>query len=274
MKKLVVFFIFLSSCCFGVKNNITSIPSNLYVNNGKTNFSQIFKQSYELQKKIEELFNKDRLDHELTKAFDLNAIFSYYWSKNKLFWYECDLNKDGINELLYIDYSKDKKPVDCKTEIYYKSKKGYKLIYKETGVFTSFKIHSNTKEIILFHHRFPCCSSQSNNIDLLRLVQDKIKLRRKYFIASVKKNLTYTFPNSVNYTSNFCILQKEQLIYWERSKTAGICLFPKNSVYKLLAKKNGWKYVEMFDFPVKSSEISPLINIDNFQDVHMYGWIK
>ena len=38
--------------------------------------------------------------------------------------------------------------------------------------------------------------------------------------------------------------------------------------------KNGWKYVEMFDFPVKSSEISPLINIDNFQDVHMYGWVK
>ena len=62
MKKLTVFFIFLSSCCFGVKNNITSIPSNFYVNNGKTNFSQIFKQSYELQKKIEELFNKDKIN--------------------------------------------------------------------------------------------------------------------------------------------------------------------------------------------------------------------
>ncbi len=275
MKKLAIFFyIFHLSYCFGKEIQSIPIPSHFYVNNGRKDFGQIFKQSDELSNTIEELFNKDRLDHELTKAYDLNATFSNYWDQNKSYWFECDLNKDGVNELLFTDNSNDKKPVDCKTEIYYKLKGEYKLMYKEAGIFTSYKIHSNTKEVVLFHHRFPCCSSQSNNVDVLRIVRGEVKIKRKYFIASEKKNLKITFPKSVKYTSHFQTLQKEQIIFWERNQNAGICSFPKNSTYKLLAKMNGWKYVEMFEFPVKSSRISPLINIDNFQEIHIYGWIK
>ena len=276
MKKLaILFYIFFHLIyCYGKEIQSIPIPSHFYVNNGRTDFSQIFKRNYELFKTIEELFNTDRLDHELTRAYDLNATFSNYWNKNKLFWFECDLNKDNVNELIFTDYSINKKPIDCITEIYYKSKVGYKLIYKEVGIFISFKIQSNTREIILFHHRFPCCSSMSNNLDQLRIIRGQVKMRRKYFVASEKKNLNSTFPKYVKYSSIFHILQKEQVVYWERNLNSGICLFPKNSAYKVLAKMNGWKYIEMFEFPIKSDRISPLINIDNFQAIHIYGWIK
>ena len=169
------------------KVNSIEINSLTFVNNGKTDFSKIYENSENLKENIEILFNKDFLDHAYTRAYDIDADFEFYWSKNKMNWHFIDLNNDKINELLFLSNPSGKPDLYSLTELYVKKNNRFKLIYSESGAIYAYKIHKNTKEIVLFHHKFPCCSSKSNNIDMIRVINGKIKLR--------KEEMTKVYPS-------------------------------------------------------------------------------
>ena len=284
MKHLFLFISFISANLSFSNVNSIEINSLTFVNNGKTDFSKIYENSENLKENIEILFNKDFLDHAYTRAYDIDADFEFYWSKNKMNWHFIDLNNDKINELLFLSNPSGKPDLYSLTELYVKKNNRFKLIYSESGAIYAYKIHKNTKEIVLFHHKFPCCSSKSNNIDMIRVINGKIKLRKKYFIANSEILKSNYIPKSVHYDIKFHYLTKETTLRWSSnnlSKKTGnflneniIAFYPSKAPYKVLFSNRKWNYVLFYEAPLKSKKSTSAINPDNFSDVYVYGWIE
>ena len=283
MKHLFFFSFIIAHLTFG---NVNSIVTNslTFVNNGKTDFSEIFVKSENLKIIIKDLFNKDLLDHEFTRAYNIEANFEFYWSKNKNNWNFLDLNNDKINEIIYLSNPSGKPDEYSISEIYVKNHHQLKLIYKESGAIFAYKIHPNTKEIILFHQRFPCCSSKSNNVNMIRVINGKIKLRKKYFIANSEILKSNCIPKLVHYDLNFSYLTKESELRWSSDKPSKkninlvndniIAFYPCKAPYKVLYSNKKWDYVLFYEAPVKSKKNKFAINPYNFSDIHVYGWIE
>lgn len=281
MKSIIffTFFAFLLSIQVNAANY--SIPESIFVNEGKTDFNNIFiTNESELNENVNQLFDDDVLNHEYSKAFDLNSKFVDYWLKQKQFWHLIDLNHDGVNEMFYSNDNLQAE--DISFEIYVKANNKYVARYFEKGKLIAYKIHPKTNEIILFRHQYPCCSNISHNIEMVRFLNNNFHLRKKYFVARPDEMKTKLFPSKVNYKSNYHYLKEESKIRWsaevikeKAARTSNenvISKFPKGSVYKVLSIEKGWKYVLMCSEP--SKETNRIINPANFVNTHIYGWIK
>lgn len=265
---------------------MSSISASLFINNGKTDLEILFHSNNfsDLEKNVEKLFNEDQLDHAYSKAFDMEAKFSVYWKMNGKYWSSLDLNKDGKNELFFLPKAINPDDIEL-IEIYTQKKGIYNLIYKESGHIIAYKIHPNTKEIVLFHHQYPCCSSASHNINMVRLVNGKINLRKKYFLARDEGMKGDFFPNSVNFTSKFNYLKKRTTVRWSPEKISKnawsvfqenkLAIYPKLTPFRILAKKGNWYYIEICGEPIirKKKLYDCVINSENFNNVHVFGWI-
>lgn len=265
---------------------MSSISASLFINNGKTDLEILFHSNNfsDLEKNVEKLFNEDQLDHAYSKAFDMEAKFSVYWKMNGKYWSSLDLNKDGKNELFFLPKAINPDDIEF-IEIYTQKKGVYKLIYKESGHIIAYKIQPNTKEIVLFHHQYPCCSNASHNINMVRLVNGKINLRKKYFLARDEGMKGDFFPNSVNFTSKFNYLKKRTTVRWSPEKISKnawsvfqenkLAIYPKLTPFRILAKKGNWYYIEICGEPIirKKKLYDCVINSENFNNVHVFGWI-
>lgn len=273
-------------CFCNAKAVMPQINSSLFINGGKTDLFSLLKSSDSpsVKSKIEKLFNEDQFDHPFSKAYDSEAKFNLYWEKNRQYWYTIDLNRDGKDELLYQVIATNLEEIEF-VEIYSKTKGQYKLFYKESGHFIAYKIHSNTKEIILFHHQYPCCSNASHNINMVRLIGNQIKLRKKYFLARDEGMKGDFFPKNVSFKSNYHYLTKNTIIRWSSEKISKnawgmykenkLANYPKGTPYRILARKGLWSYIEICGEPIiqKKNPYEFVINSTNFNDVHVFGWI-
>ena len=284
MKKLFILIsIFLGHLSVANVNSCV-INSLTFVNNGKTDFNKIYDKSENLKEIIEVLFDKDLLDHELTRAYNTDANFENYWLNNMMNWHFLDLNNDKINEILFISNPSGKPDEYSLSEIYIKKNHQFKLIFKESGAIFAYKIHENTKEFVLFHHKFPCCSSISNNVNMVRIINGKIKLRKKYFVANSEILKSNCLPKSVHYDLKFYYLTKDKVLRWSTNKFSKkdlnskneniIAFYPEKAAYKVLFSNKKWIYVLFYESPLRSKKNKSAINPDNFSNVHVYGWIQ
>ena len=254
------------------------IPVGLFVNGGETDFSKLFiDQKNTIKEQVKKLFDFDKLDHEYTKAYETEAKFEIYWLKNESNWHFIDLNRDGKSELIFQSIATLNNEMEF-VEIW----SNQTVLYKESGHFIAYKIHPNTNEIILFHHKYPCCSSASHNIDMVRYVRGKIRLRKKYFLARDSEMKGDFFPPKVKYTSNYHYLNNNTPVRWSSNRIMNnasklsnenkVADYPKATPYWILAKRNGWNYVLMCGEPISNQK--GLIRSENFKDVHVFGWIR
>jgi hypothetical protein len=259
------------------------VSAKLFVNKADTNFSAVFKKDdLEIEKKVKRIFDADRLNHEMSKAYDVDASFDVYWKIYKQFWHSIDLNVDGKNELVFSTYQK-KIEANELFEIYTLDNGEYKSIYQESGHILCFKIQPNTKEIVLFHHKYPCCSSGSHNINMIRLINGKIVLRKKYFVGFDVNVQGDFFPKKSNYSAKYHYLNEVKKLRWSNlAVTKNASAFSQNNIvaefdvktpYKVLFKSKKWTYVVMYGVPLKKREGVGFLNFENFKDVHVYGWI-
>ncbi len=281
---IFIFFILYLPVFANSKAVMPRINASLFVNNGLTDFSNLFKLiDPNLKLKVKRLFDQDKLDHVDSKAYDLNAIFDNYWKNQSKYWYSLDMNLDGENELLYLSEFTEEIEMES-FEIYVLLNDTYNCIYKETGHLLAYKIHPNTKEIILFHHSYPCCSSVSHNINMVRLINDKIALRKKYVVARDIGMKGDFFPKHVKYSYEMNRLKKEETVRWspneinvsasESFQNNIVGKYEKDTPYRTLFVKGRWKYVLMCDKPMKRIPNQGIIDTDNFYDVKVFGWIK
>jgi hypothetical protein len=256
-------------------------PESFFINNAKTDFESIFiKNSDELQKSVNQLFDSDLLNHDLTKAYDLEAKFDKYWAKYESSWHLLDLNNDGVFELLFNNSSNE--PEHLSFELFKKENQKYEAIYFQIGKLVGYKIHPNTKEVILFRHQYPCCTNLSHNVDMIRYLNGKITLRKKFFVARPDEMKTKLFPKKVSYTKEYLFLSKDEKVRWSAevitknatrmSQENIISKYPKGTPYRVLAVEKGWKYVLICGEP--SKDLNKIINPANFIYTHVFGWVK
>ena len=259
------------------------VSAAIFVNGGLTDFSILFKSTdSELKSKVQVLFDEDCLDHPFSKAYDQNATFQHYWQSNEKLWYSLDMNKDGVNELIFQSELNSNESESI--EIYSLKSKKYKLIFGDSGHLLAYKIHPNTKEIILFHHKYPCCSASSHNINMVRLVGGEIILRKKYFVARNECMKGDFFPQKVRYTPQYFMLQRNTIVRWcpeiidekasDAFSTNSIATYPKGVQYRILAEEKGWKYVLLCGIPLKKEAGKGIISAENFTDTHVFAWLQ
>lgn len=271
-------FVLNSYLVFSSKNYINYAES-IFVNKGSYTLKKVFKNSIEIKNKVEYLFNKDLLDHEYTKAYAINADFKTYWSKNESNWKMLDMNKDSIFEFIYC-YETNESKENNFIEIYFQQSGKLKLLFKEKGSLIAYKIQPNTKEIILFHHKYPCCRTVSHNINMIRMVNNKIHLRKKYFVLNPEDTSFKIFPNYVQYSSKYYYLKKNKKIFsstksiMQHSKKSIIGIYPKNTPFRILFSEKKWKYVLMCGTPINSTKSKTIINPENFTQTHVFGWLS
>ena len=279
-----IFWIFFTPLSLNGKAVMPRINATLFINEGLTDFSTLFKFiDPKLKNKVQVLFENDKLDHVDSKAYDLEATFDKYWEKQSRFWYSLDINLDGENELLYLSEFTEEIEMES-FEIYILKNNIYTAILREVGHLIAYKIHPNTKEIVLYHHRYPCCASVSHNINMVRLINNKIVLRKKYVVARDIGMKGDFFPKHVKFSSKMIELKKEVIIRWSPSvisKNASesfqnniVGKYEKGTQFRVLCHKGSWKYVLMCDKPMKRDSNSGIIDTDNFYDVKVFGWMK
>lgn len=281
-KLISVFFVFIS-VSVAASNLMRKTPVGMFVNGGEKDLSKLFSSPPNalLKSEVKQLFEDDKLNHEQTKAYDSKAVFETYWTNNQSKWNFIDLNKDGKKELIYQSVSSELNEMEC-VEIWILKIRKYDLLYKESGHLIAYKIHPNTKEILLFHYKYPCCSSASNTINMVRLVKGKIKLRKKYFLANDTGMKGDFFPKKVKFENQYSYLTKRTTLRWspavimkhawKLARENKVADYPKGTPYRVLARENGWKYVLMCGQPALQQ--NGIIQTANFMDVHVFGWIR
>lgn len=261
--------------------SLVDIPSHVFVNNGKTNFDSIFQRD-KVESLVQELFNQQTLYHDYTLEIQPNSNFKTYWSVFEKRWNVIDLDNDGIPELIMQGQTStlDEKEY---VEIYKKTNEGWIKIHGEVGRLLAYKIHPNTKKIILYQHRYPCCYSASHNIITIRLIREKIITKSRFFVGRDHGDMVGPFyPDSVNYPSSFKQLNEKTLLRWSPevveknaftnySETNAIIHYEKGAFYKLLYTKDNWSFVLMYSGIVNEQAI--VINAGNFVNKPVYGWI-
>lgn len=284
MRNIVFLLSFFCSSYFAFGSEVMPrVPAHLFVHMADTNFTNLFKlEGNNTEDIVRRLFEEDRLNHEMSKAYDVDASFDVYWRINQSFWHSLDLNKDGKNELLFASHLQKFSSNEL-FEIYELKSGVYQNIYSESGHLLAFKIHPNTKEIILYHHKYPCCSSGSHNLNRVRFISGKIILRKKYFVGFDKNAQGDFFPKKCVYKKEFSFLKNRTKLRWSNtvvttnaapfSNTNVIAEFDIKTAFKVLYKKKKWSFVLMYGTPLPKKEGEGFLNTENFKDVHIYGWI-
>lgn len=261
---------------------MTRVNAHLFVNGAKTDFSQITIQNEQLKKDlVKTLFENDIIAHENSHAYNRDASFEVYFKTASSHFSLLDLNTDGRPELIFQGYliSGDDKEF---TEIYAFNGEDYELAYTEVGHLLAYKIHPNTKEIVLFQHQYPCCSSASHNIHTLRLINKRIYSKSKYFLARDGGMLGNFFPENCHFGGEFKKLKTKTMLYWSDSiigdnaslnaKSNAMIHYPKGTVYRELARRKSWSYILTRGTPVQ--EKSKSVNGENLAKMAVFAWIK
>jgi len=279
------FFLVISLTAFLSRAAIVVMPrveARLFINEPQTDFDSIFINQPEiLEKSVAWLFEADKLSHDLTKSLDLSFEFPKYWRIFKDKWHLVDMNNDGQPELLFSGqpYAGDEKEM---FSIYAQFGSIWKEMYWDDGHLLAYKIHPRTKEVLLYHHRYPCCSQSTHAIIRLRFLKNKIYQTKRYFLARDSGMKGQFFPDKSKFKPNYGQLKKNSMMYWSNDKimdqaslfvkTNEIIHYPKGSIFKILAIEDKWMYVMMITPPV--NETSPVVNAANLTTAKYFGWIE
>lgn len=280
--KLTILFLCFSALSFGYVE-MTRVSASLFIPNPETDFTKIQLQNEALKvKMVQFLFDNDMVDHIGTKAYDPEALFVNYYKQFAALYQLIDLNNDQVPELIfngYINEEREKEQLQIFTTV-----KGVLVpIYNEIGHLMAYKIHPNTKEILLYHHQYPCCENASHNLNRLRLVNNKITLIKRYFLGRDHGMLGKFFPEKSTFSGKFYQTKTKTALYWSqeeinqgawprRSEKNIIAMYPDSVTYSVLAENGKWRFVIMHGTPV--IEENRVINPANFTDTWIYGWIK
>ena len=278
---LTLFVLFTTEVC-AAPVVMPRVDVKIFVNKGKTDFDVAFNKNSEKKKaEVEWLFENNQLKHDYSKAVNSELKFGPYWNLFSKNWFLVDLDKDGTEELIFSG-----KPLvsDEKEQFSLFVKYGavWKEVFWDDGHLMAYKVHPNTGEIILYHHRYPCCQQFTHMIQKIRWVRNKVRSTKRYFIARDSGIKGQLFPKKSRYPMSYVRLKKAKVLFWSKgkikndasifAKTNSIIHYPKSSYYQVLAKENGWSYVMMVSPP--KMEESPVANPLNLQDARYYGWLK
>ena len=282
MKALLITF--FSSLCFSLVASVTMtrVDPALFIANPETDLDKVTVTNEALKKSmVNYLFDADLLDHVGTKAYDTQAVFNNYYTQFSALYRLIDLNNDGLPELIFNGFvsSDDDKEY---LEIYGTKKGVVTRLFKEIGHVLAYKIQPNTKEVMLYHHQYPCCENASHNLNRLRLIGNELQLQKRYFIGRDSGMVGPFFPKKAQFTSENKRFSKTTKLYWSpaivttdawprRSQTNVIASYAASSVYTVLAQTKSWSFVLVKSAPM----ITPnnVINPANFLQTWIYGWV-
>ncbi|MBP5984058.1 MAG: hypothetical protein KA734_10060 [Fluviicola sp.] len=282
MKALLITF--FSSFCFSLVASVTMtrVDPTLFIANPETDLDKVTVTNEALKRSmVKYLFDADLLDHVGTKAYDTQAVFDTYYTQFSALYRLIDLNSDGLPELIFNGFvsSDDDKEY---LEIYGTKKGVVTRLFKEIGHVLAYKIQPNTKEVLLYHHQYPCCENASHNLNRLRLIGNELQLQKRYFIGRDSGMVGPFFPKKVQFTSENKRFSKTTKLYWSpaiittdawprRSQTNVIASYASSSVYTVLAQTKSWSFVLVKSAPM----ITPknVINPANFLQTWIYGWV-
>lgn len=282
MKTLLITF--FSSFCFSLVASVTMtrVDPTLFIANPETDLDKVTVTNEALKRSmVKYLFDADLLDHVGTKAYDTQAVFDTYYTQFSALYRLIDLNNDGLPELIFNGFvsSDDDKEY---LEIYGTKKGVVTRLFKEIGHVLAYKIQPNTKEVLLYHHQYPCCENASHNLNRLRLIGNELQLQKRYFIGRDSGMVGPFFPKKVQFTSENKRFSKTTKLYWSpaivttdawprRSQTNVIASYAASSVYTVLAQTKSWSFVLVKSAPM----ITPnnVINPANFLQTWIYGWV-
>jgi hypothetical protein len=267
---------------FGAAVIMPRVDVNLFINEPNTDFKAIYlNRASEIKKSVAWLFETDRLSHDYTKSVNRFNKFEKYWNLFKDKWYFIDMNQDGQPELIFSG-----KPSNADEKemfsLYANYGSVWKEIYWDDGHLIAFKIHPRTKEVLLYHHRYPCCSQSTHSIVRLRFLNNKVYQMKRYFLARDSGMKGQFFPVKSLFKKKYSHLKEKTMLYWSKGKisnqasqycnTNEIIHFPIGSVFKVLAREERWLYVQMISPPVNES--SSVVNAANLKETKFFGWIQ
>ncbi len=155
-------------------------------------------------------------------------------------------------------------------------------MYNEVGYLMSYTIHPNTKEKIITTRQYPCCAQYTHTIRTLRYLKNRLRIKKKYIVATNANMLGNFFPDSVQYPKSFKTLEGRAVLRWSSeeieqgafhaSANNEIVRFEKGSVYQVLSERNGFLYVIMYSPPI--IEDNELVNPNNLQQTKLLGWLE
>lgn len=282
MKKIIAGIVF---CCafnaFGIVH-MTRVEPALFIHQSKTDFGSVEKKDDVLKKKlVKELFDNDLVDHFGSKAYDTNADFEVYYLDYSSKYWLMDLDVDGNPELIFSGYVN---PEDDRErfQVYASVDHQLRSVYSGVGHLLAYKIQPNTREILLYHHQYPCCENASHNLNRIRLVNGKIQTIRYYFLGREDRMVGPFFPKKVRFTSKYSESKTGFHLFWSpakvktnawqgRSQANEITTFGKGSVYTVLATEKKWKFVLVKAAPELKKNL--VINPENFRETSIYGWM-
>lgn len=262
---------------------MTRVDAKLFIPNPETDFSKVRVQNEALKAKmVQFLFDNDMVDHIMTKAYDPEALFVNYYKQFGPLYQLIDLNNDKVPELIFNGYNSEEREKE-QLQIFTTIKGVLVSVYNEMGHLMAYKIHPNTKEILLYHHQYPCCENASHNLNRLRLVNNKMSLVKRYFLGRDHGMLGKFFPEKSKFTGKFAYTKAKTTLYWSpeeinqgawlrRTEKNTITAYPDSVAYTVLAAKGKWKFVIMHGAPLM--EPNKVINPANFTNTWIYGWIK
>lgn len=281
----IPFFVFAVIMLIGVSGHaqlpvLPRIPMTELVENIDTTISVFQKKQKKIKPLVQALFVSDKLDHEFSKAYDISATFEKYWSKMGQKWFLVDLDGNKVDELIFSGAIVQTDPKEY-IQIYIKSNSTYKQVFWDDGHFAGFVKHPNTKEIILVHHRYPCCYSASHNINKMRLVQGEFKMDKRLLLARDQgMKGSQFFPKKSTFESKIQLLKKEMPLYWSAevidsgafaySEKNQVSVFPAGTSYQVLSRNGRWVYVMVLDAPPNLP--SNIINPANLTETKLMGW--
>ena len=282
MKALLITF--FSSLCFSLVASVTMtrVDPTLFIENPETDLDKVTVTNEALKRSmVNYLFDADLLDHVGTKAYDTQAVFDTYYKQFSALYRLIDLNNDGLPELIFNGFvsSDDDKEY---LEIYGTKKGVVTRLFKEIGHVLAYKIQPNTKEVLLYHHQYPCCENASHNLNRLRLIGNELQLQKRYFIGRDSGMVGPFFPKKVQFTSENKRFLKTTKLYWSpaivttdawsrRSQTNVIASYAASSVYTVIAQTKSWSFVLVKSAPIIAPTV--VINPANFLQTWIYGWV-
>lgn len=262
---------------------MTRVDAKIFIANPETDFTKIQVKNETLKAKmVAFLFDNDLIDHIGTKAYDPAALFVNYYKQFGSLYQLIDLNNDRIPELIFNGYPAEEKEKE-QLQIFTTIKGELVSVYNEIGHLLAYKIHPNTQEVLLYHHQYPCCENASHNLNRLRLVENKVRLVKRYFLGRDTGMLGKFFPEKSTFSGKFDATKSKVELRWSpeeinqaawprRSEKNVIANYPDSTVYSVLAEKGKWRFVIMHGAPV--SEENRVINPANFSNTWIYGWIR
>lgn len=271
-------------CTFSYAQNdpqLVKIPMEVYVPHGKNNFSTILYKDSTLKDKVAFLHAHNELDHDLSV---ITNSFSEYWKQFKGDWFWIKFHKNQPPLLLFrgLKVANDEREY---IQLYDVSRpQNKRRIFTSVGNLLAYKIQPNTAGLILYVHEYPCCHSATHFIKVLRYIDDKIRIKKRFFVGRSKGDMKGPFyPKESKIVPGYKILQKKTAVRWSPeiiekgafmnwSPSNLLIHYKKGAVYKVLGEDNGWLFI--FITSGITHESSRMLNYTTFKHTGIYGWIK